>query len=99
MNGRLHENTTDEISLGLILQVLTMKNELVIVFANWFQIALNFPILIQYFAPSCGFDKTILEGVTQQPISRDQVLKSILLGDDCCEFALYLPEDWQDKRN
>ncbi|NHJ84563.1 MAG: hypothetical protein FK734_03825 [Asgard group archaeon] len=39
-----------------------------------------------------GWYKTLWEGILEMPI-KIKVLQSIVQGDDCCEFAIYLPPD------
>ncbi|MBU7032677.1 MAG: hypothetical protein HXS53_09110 [Theionarchaea archaeon] len=39
-----------------------------------------------------GWYKTLWEGVLDKPIDIE-VLQSVIRGDECCEFAIYLPPE------
>jgi effector-binding domain-containing protein len=41
---------------------------------------------------SAGWERQQWEGAIGQPV-RVEIVKSLLRGDDCCQFAIYLPDD------
>ena len=43
---------------------------------------------------AAGWAKQMWEDTLNTPIVNGKIIKSILSGDDYCEFELHLPKDW-----